>query len=1483
MTIMRVCVALLVLTVAGCAENRPVIDQVQPNATRKKDLLGREWYVRTTVVHGNFTNAESFPGAMGSLERGVFDIQERALYFYRTYEFVQGSEAYTQKSDVDVPMRDEAGKPITHAVPQAYQKVACQADGDCLKGSRCADPKRKDAWPDEDHWAGYCVTEATRYIYRGAPVMAFPITSHFDIRFDYSPASGEKTNVRLENTFDRKWYDRDYIRVAWGAHQLMDYAANPLPTGGQVIYGGDTAPEGEQFEEGEDLRLGAKQRWFTYIAREVHAAPTTYLPGFGQVPKCLFYPWYIGGVYDCASEEYKVRTFFLEVPQYPDPNTRYVARDMDDVEMEKFGYFRSERESFDPHFGKTFHGAVRRAQRHRIWDRYVKKLDADGGWRGEFDYSQMQPAPIVYYLNDDHPRELVAASVEIGKSWSPAFQDVVKFHKPELKDVPPMFIVCENSNASAAAARDAGADYAKGEVGEHGAIGKYAATPWAKYCEQMDQPHRFGDLRWNMMHAVPAPAQNGLYGYGPSAADPLTGEVISASAHSYAAVMKLGAESALQALELQAGVIDFNDVKRASQKTYGVGIKRAKTYDQKGPKSLDEVRGVVAGAIDADVALSLQSQGMAPDPAGGTWAQAQLARLKSAKTVDALLATDDDGRSVSALFREWGTKSSAPQQLSPDQLQRFSLANWAHVAGVQKRQKVFDELAAKTLHFADFTDGAIVGLAQEYGREYDKRLCTAFAAAKGTLFSFEPSADDPTGSCTPGEFQSLGIGKGQICVASGGKAHWSSCATTSLMQAMREKLNEVNGGNPNADLLNYLPGPLYTDTMDPTMRATQEVGKAVVDQLRAEIKRELWAHIYRDTQLHEVGHTLGLRHNFEASTDALNFHQKFWDLKLDDKGEVVNPLQPDTPEQGAGHLREQQLASVMDYTAKFNGRFAGVGHYDHAAIRFAYGDLVEAYKTPPVLDKPVGALPAATAYLATPQDAEPGLTPLLQDGNPVMTVLNRRIHYSAWPKYFGKDKKEAVARMYDRALVPWSKVRGRECMEAKDCAASETCQPLGDASYCAAKELSPGVPLVEVPYRFCSDEYNGRTPTCATWDEGVDAYEIARNALDDYENYWYFWGYSRDSETFMPDNYYGRVSRQFAVATRQFQSWAIQMATFNRNGWWQKQFGKDYNDDVNGGLAGAYGAINTFNTLASVLSRPVVGYFAFNPKTNVLQPPNQVDQNSQDTHWIDELDGARPLYPSYGGGYMYRPMSAGQIYDRLAAFLFLSDPTTLMYPGLNKQEDTRRYLVNFYRVWPRQMMNLFAGIQVDDAKHFGWYVLQGPPTKADVLLRRTWVGKDAGKTPPACDPAVDNAQQVGCLKYVMYPDDRPAFPSSRFRMPLLAGLYGMSFLSKTYDRSYLDISRIFLAGNHHQIEFAPSVAKDDIATFTDPLSGKTYVAAKMAGDVLNPAWTAVKQAQAELDKFPDLTSLQNNYLLSDYQYRVSLLELARSLHEAYEY
>ena len=43
-----------------------------------------------------------------------------------------------------------------------------------------------------------------------------------------------------------------------------------------------------------------------------------------------------------------------------------------------------------------------------------------------------------------------------------------------------------------------------------------------------------------------------------------------------------------------------------------------------------------------------------------------------------------------------------------------------------------------------------------------------------------------------------------------------------------------------------------------------------------EMFKELRTRIFRGLTDHEVGHTMGLRHNFAASTDALNYDDEYW-------------------------------------------------------------------------------------------------------------------------------------------------------------------------------------------------------------------------------------------------------------------------------------------------------------------------------------------------------------------------------------------------------------------------------------------------------------------------------------------------------------------------------------------------------------------------------------------------------------------------------
>ena len=169
-------VAATLLFAASCAQSNGDVVRVQPNVVRKSDLLDGQWFFRNTVTWTPFNTQFTYPGQTGNMEKLVWEIQEGNLVGYRSYPYTVGAE-----SNVD-PNSKISGTTAKY----------CDAAGKCTGGQK----------------------------YYGAPVVAFPVKSHFDIQRGYNPATGEQTNVISENTSDRFWNQREYMRVDWSQNVL---------------------------------------------------------------------------------------------------------------------------------------------------------------------------------------------------------------------------------------------------------------------------------------------------------------------------------------------------------------------------------------------------------------------------------------------------------------------------------------------------------------------------------------------------------------------------------------------------------------------------------------------------------------------------------------------------------------------------------------------------------------------------------------------------------------------------------------------------------------------------------------------------------------------------------------------------------------------------------------------------------------------------------------------------------------------------------------------------------------------------------------------------------------------------------------------------------------------------------------------------------------------------------------------------------------
>ncbi|MEM7675625.1 MAG: hypothetical protein AAF449_06440, partial [Myxococcota bacterium] len=147
------------LAASGCSPDIQSIDRTQPNALSKSMFAGL-WYHRATVVEADpdtpvardiFGFTAVYEGVTSNTEKIRWEMTEELLIAYRSYEFIPYAEGLTDEG------RD----------------------------------------------------------FFGAPVAAFPILSHFDIQREYNRTTGVETNVISENTTDRPWNERQYIRVDW--------------------------------------------------------------------------------------------------------------------------------------------------------------------------------------------------------------------------------------------------------------------------------------------------------------------------------------------------------------------------------------------------------------------------------------------------------------------------------------------------------------------------------------------------------------------------------------------------------------------------------------------------------------------------------------------------------------------------------------------------------------------------------------------------------------------------------------------------------------------------------------------------------------------------------------------------------------------------------------------------------------------------------------------------------------------------------------------------------------------------------------------------------------------------------------------------------------------------------------------------------------------------------------------------------------------
>ncbi len=346
------------------------------------------------------------------------------------------------------------------------------------------------------------------------------------------------------------------------------------------------------------------------------------------------------------------------------------------------------------------------------------------------------------------------------------------------------------------------------------------------------------------------------------------------------------------------------------------------------------------------------------------------------------------------------------------------------------------------------------------------------------------------------------------------------------------------------------------------------------DALLKDIYNDIELLMYKGVAQHEMGHTLGLRHNFTGSTDIENYKDPYFaseNYPVQQAGikQIVQDVYDQYPGSDEISVARRNIAlssstnkiheyingkivklsdgselqlknkanyytytSVMDYQSEPYIHAVGLGKYDYAALKAVYGRSVEAYKTD------------ADGYIAFDSDNVRGI----RDSNYKFPVLINTPYIDA------KTGKLATSIAKVRVKVEEDGIT--EYRVLPDYQRNELGELKKDGQFYLPKDDQYVINNGNIHrYLFESDEMRSDEPTANVFDTGFRATEIIRNMANADDKYYflrYFW---RGNPRFR--EYRGRTSMKMIYDTL-FRKYAYVhfLLDFNynvmRGGWFSK-------------------------------------------------------------------------------------------------------------------------------------------------------------------------------------------------------------------------------------------------------------------------------------------------------------------------------------------
>jgi len=1214
----------------------------------------------------------------------------------------------------------------------------------------------------------------------GQIVAGFTIDKHFDIRRDYNLSTGEENNVYVENDSDRPWYERELMRVDWSKNLITDaYDLDALSQLG-IYYGITWDPLAYMVDDPQnpDAPVFDEERGYFDVTHKALASPEVIRDEeWGDFPAC----WLIGyfPTVSCNPSEVTLRQAFLKVT-----DTDYEPMAIDGTMMDQFGWFTWDRHGWDRRYGVV----------DDLWRRYATKWNI---------YDRSHAEPMVPCNTDE--------TTPVG----------VSPHRDDDAD--------GTEDECASVGRGSRCDDVVGECTIPLRDRTIRTIAW--HVNSDSPPDLFEGSQkalesWN--RAMRVSVQSGRY-----------------------AECKRTKE---QGCEAQIGFPSpfYGDYEVAKGD---------------GPAAVPDIFVLCHNPVD----LAIDHEACGPEETAPRLGDLRYNMLNIIPDVEGMAP--------------WGIMVDAEDPLTGEKISG-SVNEWAWVLE-RSASNLVDILGLLNGEIAaeEYISGEDVSMWIDRNRaggavERGAALPPGEIARRKAAFDPEVMAPyfDNIGKTRQGVPPAGRHAERAKNLGDAGRLGPGNNALTARLKTLRGSSLEGALASPEMrQAVGFDPGSVTTDEqvrraspfgrMNPTIRREEErkkrnglasrhscrmegpdgdylVGLARTAQRLfpspdASDAAAVLAHrndvfnwARRETSAgvmaHELGHSMGLRHNFAASFDSLNYHTPYWQLRTkngavtadcedgEDSGEeCIGPRyrDPPTPTEIDGNLNRWSTTSVMDYPGDQNQDMLLLGAYDRAAVRFAYGGTLDVWADPGITVAPGSDASRTKGYAATAFTVSPGLFGV-QYFTPVDPFEPYAFkHYSTYQREFNVLGSCAASGDPSAVLGQTCSGAPMDVVDYRDMSDFISDEDYAQFSWGRNPKAIDAAGRVRRGYMFSSDEYadSGNVPSF-TNDAGADAYEQIRFLESAYENRYIFDSFRRNRVQFNSWDSTARVQARYLDAIQLISKAFFFGAVLDGD---PTEPTEEFLADGNFGPL-QMGSTFALDMFARILTRPDPGLYCWAEDCGGVQPWGVEEDvfvadsaplpNRPEYYYFKVgLGDGRYLHNDfdYSQGYFWGDYQTqtGSYYDKVWAVYYLAEAFDSFISNSREDfVDSRYKNVSFATVYPKQIDRLFGSILTGDYQTYAPWV-RTELSDAEIPL--------ATLEYPQWSNADDNGERPS--------DSYLIDPNYGWNTQIYAMVWGSMFFPTNWSNQWINQARIAVLATDE-----PQWPEAETIRFTDPRTGIVY-------------------------------------------------------------